>query len=63
MVLELIAGDHVPVIPSIEVVGNGANGIPIHTEPIGEKVGTVKGFTIIVIVVVFTHCPAFGVNV
>ena len=34
-----------------------------HNGPIGAKVGTICGFTVILIVVVVAHCPAVGVNV
>ena len=55
------AGDHVPVTPFVEVVGN-VNGAPIQIA--GTCVNT--GATVptwIVMVVVVPHCPASGVNV
>ena len=57
------AGDHVPVIPLLEVVGNGVNVAP---EQIGAKavnIGVVLAFTVIVSVAVVAHCPTVGVNV
>ena len=57
------AGDHVPVMPLIEVVGNGANVVPEQIEATGLKVGVTLGVTVIVKVVVVAHCPVVGVNV
>ena len=57
------AGDQVPVIPLLEVVGKADNVAP---EQIGEtcvNIGVVVGLTVIVIVAVLAHCPAVGVNV
>ena len=56
------AGDHVPVIPSMEVAGNGS-APPAHIEAITPNVG-VTPVEIVTTVVAFTaHCPAVGVNV
>ncbi len=58
------AGDHVPVIPLFEVVGNAANVAPEHIGAIVEKIGVVfELFTVMVKVVVVAHCPALGVKV
>ncbi|WP_216746088.1 hypothetical protein [Paucihalobacter ruber] len=57
------AGDHVPVIPFSEVVGNGDKVSPSHMAGLCVKVGVVAGLTVIVIVWVLAHCPASGVNV
>ena len=59
----LIAGDHVPLIPFVEVVGNAANAAPEQIGATAAKVGVVLGLTVIVKVVVAAHCPAVGVNV
>ena len=60
----LIAGDHVPVIPLLEVVGNAANAPPLHIGETAVKVGVVgEEFTVIVKVVVVAHCPTVGVKV
>ncbi len=56
------AGDHVPVIPLVEVVGS-VNVPPEHIGAIGLKVGVAGGPTFTVSVVVEAHCPAVGVNV
>ena len=57
------AGAQVPVIPLLEVVGNGVNEVPEQIVATGLKVGVTLGVTVIVIVVIVAHCPAVGVNV
>ena len=57
------AGDHVPVIPFSDVVGNGANAAPEHIGATALNVGVTFAFTVIVSVAVIAHCPAVGVNV
>ena len=59
----LRAGAHVPVIPLLEVVGNGFNVPPEQMGATAVKVGVILGFTVMVSVVVVAHCPAVGVNV
>ena len=59
----LNAGDQVPTIPLLEVVGKAANVAPKQIGDTWAKVGVVFGFTTIVIVATEAHCPAFGVNV
>jgi hypothetical protein len=56
------AGDQVPVIPSIDVVGK-IKLAPSQIAAIGLKVGVTIGFTTIVIAAVVAHRPASGVNV
>jgi hypothetical protein len=59
----LIAGDHVPVMPLLDVVGKADKVAP---EQIGEtcvNVGVIERFTVIDIVAVLAHCPAIGVKV
>ena len=58
------AGLHVPVIPLVEVVGNGDRSSPVHIGATAANVG-VAGveFTTISNVVVVAHCPAVGVKV
>jgi hypothetical protein len=51
----LIAGDHVPVIPLVEVVGNADKLAPEQMELTCVKVGVVFGFTVIVMVSVVAH--------
>ena len=59
----LTAGAQVPVIPLLDVVGNGANTAPEHIAATGVKVGVMFGLTVMVKVVVVAHRPAVGVNV
>ena len=49
------AGDHVPVIPLVEVVGNADKLAPEQMELTCVKVGVVFGFTVIVMVAVVAH--------
>ena len=51
----LIAGDHVPVIPLFEVVGNADKVVPKQIELTCVKVGVAFGVTIIVIGAVVAH--------
>jgi len=57
------AGDHVPVMPLVDVFGKAANAAPEHIVATGLKVGVTLGVTVIVKVAVVAHCPAVGVNV
>ena len=49
------AGDQVPVMLLLDVVGNAASVAPEHMGATGANVGTVFEFTVIVNVVVFAH--------
>ena len=57
------AGDHVPVIPFVEVVGSAANVAPEQIGATCVNAGVILEFTVITIVLVVAHCPAFGVKV
>jgi hypothetical protein len=57
------AGAHVPVMPLLEVVGNGAIVAPEQIGPTAVNVGVMLELTTIVSVVVDAHCPAVGVKV
>jgi hypothetical protein len=57
------AGAQVPVIPLLEVVGNGTSVAPEQIGATAVNVGVTLVFTVIVKVVVVAHCPASGVNV
>ena len=57
------AGDQVPVIPLLDVVGNADNTAPEHIAATGVNVGVIFALTVIVSVAVVAHCPAVGVNV
>ncbi len=49
------AGDHVPLIPFVDVVGKAARGSPDQIPATGLNVGVVDEFTFIVSVVVVAH--------
>ena len=49
------AGDHVPVIPLLEVVGNGVKVAPEHIGPTDVNVGVILALTTMVSVVVVAH--------
>ena len=57
------AGDQLPVILLLDVVGNAVKASPEHMGDTAVKAGVVLGFTVMVNVVVLAHCPAVGVNV
>ena len=59
----LTAGDHVPVISLLDVVGSTGAVALRHTSAIASKVGVMFGLTVTVKVAVVAHCPASGVNV
>ena len=58
-----IAGDHVPVIPLVEVVGKGDSEPPLQIGATAANVGVTLGFTVISNVVIVAHCPTVGVKV
>ena len=57
------AGDQVPVIPSLDVVGRALNVAPEQIGATAVNVGVTFGLTVIVSVAVVAHCPAVGVKV
>ena len=57
------AGDQVPVIPLVDVVGNADKVAPEQIGATALKVGVMFGLTVIVSVAVVAHCPAVGVKV
>jgi len=57
------AGAQVPVMPLVDVAGNGANTAPEQIGVMALNVGIMFGLTTIVNVVMVAHCPAIGVNV
>ncbi len=59
----LIAGDHVPVMPFVELVGRAGIVAPLQYGPTAVNVGVRLGSISISSVVVVAHCPAVGVNV
>ena len=59
-----ITGDHVPVMPLFEVVGNAGMVAPAqYAVGLILNVGVTFGFIVIVTVAVVAHCPAVGANV
>jgi len=62
-VLLTTAGDHVPVIPFVDVNGNTGATDPSHIDATAAKVGDTLGVTVTVTVVVVAHWPAVGVKV
>ena len=63
MILFTVAGDHAPVIPLVDVVGNTGEVDPLHIGFIAAKIGVMLDETVTVSVVVVAHWPASGVNV
>ena len=57
------AGAHVPVMPSLDVVGNAFKVPPEQIGATALNVGRMFGLTVMVSVVVVAHCPAVGVKV
>ena len=57
------AGAQVPVIPLLEVVGNGDKAAPEQIAATGLNVGVIFGLTVMVRVAVVAHWPALGVKV
>ena len=59
-----ITGDHVPVMPLFEVVGNAGIVAPAqYSVCVMLNVGVTFGFTVMVTVAVVAHCPAAGAKV
>jgi hypothetical protein len=56
-------GDHEPVYPLSEVVGNAFKAPPSHIGATAAKVGVILGFTVTVREALIAHCPAVGVKV
>lgn len=61
----ITAGDQVPVtgVAFDEDVLNAGGVSPVHNAGIAANVGVTGAVTVTLIVVVFAHCPAVGVNV
>jgi len=57
------AGDQVPVIPLVEIIGNAFSTAPEQIAGTWVKTGVILELTVTVSVVVAAHCPAPGVNV
>ena len=63
MVVLSSAGAHEPVMPLLEVVGNGVKVAPEQIGAIAVNIGVMLVFTVIVNVVVAAHCPGSGVKI
>ena len=59
----MVAGDHVPAIPLLEVVGSNGAVVFRQISPITSKAGVTLGLTVTAIVVVVAQIPASGVKV
>ena len=59
----LNAGDQVPVMLLVDVVGNIIAGVPLHIAGIAVKLGVIWLVITISMVAVVAHWPAVGVNV
>ena len=57
------AGDQVPVMPFVEVVGSADKAAPEQIGATGANTGVIFELTMMVIVVVVAHKPISGVNV
>ena len=55
------AGDHVPVIPLLDVVGNAASVAPEQIGATKLNVGVMFGLTVMVRVALVAHYQAVGV--
>ena len=62
-VLLTTTGDHVPVIPFVDVVGKADSTAPEQIGATAVNVGVTFGLTVTVNVVVAAHWPASGVKV
>ena len=62
-VLLTVAGDQLPLIPFVEVVGKAGAVPPLQIFASAVKSGAILGFTVWVSVAVVAHCPAPGVKV
>ena len=62
MVLSIEAGLHVPLIPLVEVVGNGGIVSPTQKGPFWLKVGGWVGIITTVMSLAVAHCSASGVK-
>lgn len=59
----MIAGDQLPLIPFVDVVGKADKAAPEQIGATCVNVGVTFGLTVIVNVTIEAHCPAVGVNV
>ena len=62
-VLLTAEGDHVPLMPLVEVAGKFGKVPPLQIAASAVKLGAILGLTVCVSVAEFAHCPALGVKV
>ena len=58
-----VAGDHVPLMPLLEVAGKTCAVPPLQIAANTVKLGVILGLMVCVRVAVVAHCPASGVKV
>jgi hypothetical protein len=65
LVVEILvsAGDHVPVIKLVEVVGKAVKVPPEQIAGTAVKLGVTGELTVIIIIAAVAHCVTPGVNV
>ena len=56
-------GDHVPLMPLVEVVAKVGAIPPLQIAASGVKLGAILGLTVWVSIALVAHCPALGVKV
>jgi len=59
----LIAGDQIPVMPLVDVVGRADIDAPMQEEFTTVNEGLMSGVMVIVVDTFCAHCPAFAINV
>ena len=59
----MAAGFHIPVIPFVDVNGNGGDGEFWQSGPMVPNVGVIWFVIVTLNRAVVPHCPASGVNV
>jgi hypothetical protein len=62
VIILLIAGDQIPVIPLLEIIGKGANVAPEQIGATVVNIGRIFGLTIMVRLTGTEHCPVVGVK-
>lgn len=63
VVVDIVAGFHVPVILLFEVRGKVAGVAPTQYGPNAVNVGVIFELMVMLIVLVEAHCPVVGVKV
>ena len=63
VVLSTVAGDHVPVMPLVEVVGKIGATPPVQIAGIAANVGIILGVTVIVLLKIVAQPLPSGVKI